>query len=84
MLCKAVGQTFDHGKPLNAVKVSMLNGHDTGIGKDLLREVVDQLAVDKAVEAVADDILDLGSHLLLFCLLYVCHLKIAFAWVRQG
>ena len=52
----------------------MLNGHDTSVCKDLLGEVVDELSVDEAVEALADDVLHLGAHLLLLCLLYICHL----------
>ena len=66
--------TCDKRQPLNAIKVSVLNGHDTSVCKDLLGEVVDELAVDKAVEALADDVLHLGVHLLLLCLLYICHL----------
>jgi hypothetical protein len=66
--------TCDKRQPLNAIKVSVLNGHDTSICKDLFREVVDELAVDEAVKALADDVLHLGAHLLLLCLLYVCNL----------
>ena len=66
--------TCDKRQPLNAIKVSMLNGHDTSVCKDLLREVVDELAVDEAGKALADDVLHLRAHLLLLCLLYICHL----------
>ena len=52
----------------------MLDGHDARVCKDLFWEVVDELAVDKAVEALADYVLHLGSHLLLLRLLYVRHL----------
>ncbi len=68
------GLTCDQSQPLNAIKVSVLNGHDASVCKDLLREVVDELAVDEAVEALADDVLHLGAHLPLLCLLYICHL----------
>ena len=76
MLRSAGGQTCDQSKSLNAIKVGVLNGHDTSVRKDLLREVVDELAVDKAVEALTDDVLHFGAHLLLLCLLYVCHLQV--------
>jgi len=66
--------TCDKSQPLNAIKVSVLNGHDTSVCKDFLREIVDELAVDEAVEALTDDVLHLGPHLLLLCLLYICHL----------
>lgn len=66
--------TCDKCKSFNTIKVSVLNGHDASICKDLLREVVDELSVDKAVEALTDDVLHLGAHLLLFSLLNVCHL----------
>lgn len=68
------GLTCDKGQPLNAIKVGVLNSHDAGISKDLLREVVDELTVNKAVEALTDNVLHLDAHLLLLCLLYVCHL----------
>ena len=53
----------------------MLNSHDASICKDLLWEVVDELSVYKAVEALANDVLHLGAHLLLLSLLNVCHLQ---------
>ena len=37
--------------------------HDASVGEDLLGEVVDQLPVDEAVDAVADDLLALLAHL---------------------
>ena len=52
----------------------MLDGHDIGICKDLLWEVVYELAVDKAVDAMGNDGLDFVPHLLLFCFLNICHL----------
>ena len=49
----------------NAVKVCVLNGHDAGLSKELLGIVVDELAVDKAVDAVRDDLGHLRLHLIL-------------------
>ena len=44
----------------------MLDGHDPCLGEDLLGEVVDELSVDEAADAVVDDLLALVAHLLLF------------------
>ena len=53
----------------------MLNGHDASIRKDLLWEIVDELPVHKAVDAMADDVLDLFPHLIPLCFLDVRHLQ---------
>lgn len=37
----------------------MLYGHHACVGKDLLREVVDQLPIDEAIDTVVDDALHL-------------------------
>ena len=50
----------DGGQVLDAVKVGVLDGHDAGLGKDLLGEVVDELTVDKNVDAVVDYLLALA------------------------
>ena len=71
-----LGCTCDEGKALDAIKVGMFDGHDARIGKDLLGEVVDELAVDKAVDAVVYDGVHLGAHLVPLRLLYVRHLAI--------
>ena len=57
----------------------MLDGHDAGVREDLLREVVDQLPVHEAVDAVADDALALVRHLLPLRLLDVLHLQ----WIEH-
>jgi len=51
------------------------NGHHAVVGKDLLGEVVDELAVDEAVDAVVDDLHALLAHLLLLRGLDLCHLR---------
>ena len=66
--------TCDKRQALDAIKVCMLNGHDACVCKDLLGEVIDELPIDEAVDAVADDGLYLGPHLVSLCLLYVCYL----------
>jgi hypothetical protein len=68
--------TCDQRKPLDAVKVGVLDGHDAGIRKQLLGEVVDELAVDKHVDAVPNNRLALLPHLLLLRSLDVRHLAV--------
>lgn len=53
----------------------MLDGHDAGVGEDLLGEVVNELAIDEAVDAVVDDVLALLAHLVLLRRLHLGHLK---------
>lgn len=60
------GGTSDKRKPLNPVEISMLDAYHAGIRKQLLGPVVDQLAVDKTVDAVRLDLGHLGLHLVLF------------------
>ncbi len=67
--------TCDEAQSLNAIEVCMLDGHDVGIRKQLLRVVVDELAVNEAVDAMPDDLLNLALHLVLLRLLYVGHLR---------
>ena len=38
------------------------------------REVVDELAIDEAVDSMVDDLAAFGAHLILFCLFDVCNL----------
>lgn len=52
-------------EPLDALEVSVLDGHDAGVGEQLLRIVVDELSVDEHVAAVLFDLLHLFAHLLL-------------------
>jgi hypothetical protein len=40
----------------------MLDGHHASVCEDLLGEVVDQLAVDEAVDAVVDNVFHLHCH----------------------
>ena len=68
-------RTCDKAKALNAVEVGVLDGHDSSIRKELLRVIVDELAVDEAVDVVPNDLVDLALHLVLLCLLYVCNLR---------
>lgn len=71
--------TCHERKTLDAIKVRVLDGHDARIGKDLLGEVVDELAVDKAVDAVVYNGVHLAAHLVPLRLLYVRHLDITWA-----
>mmetsp|Transcript_6458 Transcript_6458/g.17792 ORF Transcript_6458/g.17792 Transcript_6458/m.17792 type:complete len:494 (-) Transcript_6458:201-1682(-) len=64
----------DGGQALRAVEVGVLDGHDAGLFEQLLRVVVDELAVDEDVDAVVDDLLALGAHLVLLGLLDGGHL----------
>mmetsp|Transcript_35657 Transcript_35657/g.70928 ORF Transcript_35657/g.70928 Transcript_35657/m.70928 type:complete len:377 (+) Transcript_35657:433-1563(+) len=52
-----------------AVEVRMLDGHDAGLFEQLLRVVVDQLAVNENIATVLDNAVDLALHLLLLRLL---------------
>jgi hypothetical protein len=47
----------------------------TCICKNLLREVVDELAVDKAADAVINDLFALLTHLVLLSHFDICHLQ---------
>lgn len=58
--CRCDFPSRDGGQVLDAVKVGVLDGHDAGLGKDLLGEVVDELAVDENVDAVVDYLLALA------------------------
>jgi hypothetical protein len=51
----------------------------TCVCEDLLREVVDELPVDEAVDAVVDDLLALLAHLVLLCGLNLANLAAAAA-----
>eukprot|EP01139_Manchomonas_bermudensis_P016425 Amastigsp_a512768_109.p2 type:complete len:421 gc:universal Amastigsp_a512768_109:314-1576(+) len=53
----------DRSESLDAIKVRVLDGHDAGVGKELLGVVVDELAVDEHIDVVREDALDLGLHL---------------------
>ena len=57
--------TRDSRQPLNAVEVGVLDGHDARLREELLRVVVDELAVDEAVDAVADNAANFSLHALL-------------------
>ncbi|KAI6750784.1 hypothetical protein HG530_014234 [Fusarium avenaceum] len=59
----------DKGQTLNAIEIGVLNRHDTSISEQLLGPVINELSVDKAVDAVRLDLLHLGLHLLLLGLL---------------
>mmetsp|Transcript_10172 Transcript_10172/g.28758 ORF Transcript_10172/g.28758 Transcript_10172/m.28758 type:complete len:504 (-) Transcript_10172:27-1538(-) len=66
----------DKSEPLDSVEVGVLDGHHSGVREELLREVVDQLPVDEAVDSVVNNLLDLLPHLVLLGLLYrpnLCH-----------
>lgn len=67
--------TGDPSESLNAVKVGVLDSHDASVREYLLREVVDQLSVDEAVDAVVDDLAALVAHLVSLRFLDVCHLR---------
>ncbi len=54
----------DKCEALDALKVGVLDAHDAGLGEQGLGPVVDELAVDEAVDAVLLDLLHLGLHLL--------------------
>jgi hypothetical protein len=58
--------TSDKGQSLNTIEISVLNAGNTRISKQLFGPVIDQLSVDKAVNAVSLDLFDLGLHLLAF------------------
>mmetsp|Transcript_40486 Transcript_40486/g.96218 ORF Transcript_40486/g.96218 Transcript_40486/m.96218 type:complete len:301 (-) Transcript_40486:646-1548(-) len=64
----------DKREPLDALKVRVLDCHHARVRKQLLREVVDQLTVDEAVDAVVDDLLHLVPHLVLLRGLDIRHL----------
>lgn len=53
------------GQPLDAVKVGVLDGHNAGVGEQLLGVVVDQLPVDEHSAVVLQNQFDLLLHLLL-------------------
>ena len=53
----------DKGEALDAVEVGVLDGHDARVAEELLGPVVDELAVDKAVDAVGFDAVDFLLHL---------------------
>ena len=59
----------DGRESLNTIEISMLNNHNTGFSKKLLRVVIDQLSVDEDIGAVSQDSVNLGLHLLLLSLL---------------
>merc|ERR1719231_991660 len=64
----------DTRQPLDAVDVCMLDRHETRVCKELLRKVVDKLAVDEAVDAVLSDLLALLAHFIPLRLLDLSHL----------
>ena len=51
--------TGDESEPLDAVEVSMFDGHDALIGEQLLGVIIDQLTVDEDVDVVFADLLNL-------------------------
>ncbi|KAI3491659.1 hypothetical protein L1887_43971 [Cichorium endivia] len=53
----------DEGQTLDTLEVGVLDRHDARVGKQALRVVVDELAVDKARDAVRLDLVHLGLHL---------------------
>lgn len=55
----------DERQSLHTLEVGVLDAHDAGFGKQSLRVVVDELAVDEAVDPVGLDLCDLGLHFLL-------------------
>mmetsp|Transcript_6822 Transcript_6822/g.26358 ORF Transcript_6822/g.26358 Transcript_6822/m.26358 type:complete len:200 (-) Transcript_6822:663-1262(-) len=57
-----------------AVEVGVLNDHHASLSKDGLRQVVHELAIDEAVDAVVDDLAALGAHLFPFRLFDLGHL----------
>lgn len=58
--------TSNKGQSLDTIEISMFNGHDSGIWKQLFRPVVDQLSVDKAGNVVSLDLIYFLLHLVLF------------------
>ena len=51
----------------------MLDRHDTGVRKELLRVVVDELPIDEGIDALRDDLVALVLHLLPLGELDLCH-----------
>lgn len=70
-------RTCDTSESLNAVKVGVLDSHDASIREYFLREVVDQLSVDEAVDAVVNNLAALVAHLVSLRFLDVRHLRSA-------
>mmetsp|Transcript_13265 Transcript_13265/g.26504 ORF Transcript_13265/g.26504 Transcript_13265/m.26504 type:complete len:483 (-) Transcript_13265:112-1560(-) len=63
----------DRGEAFDPVEIGVFDGHDAVFGEDLLGEVVDELAVDEAVDAVVHDFLAFAAHLVLLGLLDLRH-----------
>jgi hypothetical protein len=57
--------TRDKRKSLDPIEISVFNRHDSGISKKLFRPVVNQLTIDKAVDAVSLDLFHFGFHFVL-------------------
>jgi hypothetical protein len=55
----------EEDKPLNTLEICMLNAHDPSFRKQRLRVVVDELPIDKDIDAMCGDRGDLGLHLVL-------------------
>jgi hypothetical protein len=66
--------TSDQRQPFNAVEISVLDGHNSLVSKELLGVVVDELSVDEDVDVVLADQLHLVLHLLLLGQLDFGHL----------
>ena len=64
----------DESQALDALKVGVLDAHDALRGEKALWVVVDELAVDKAGDAVRLDFGHFGLHLLPLCPLELCEL----------
>jgi hypothetical protein len=56
----------DQRQSLHTIEISVLDGSDARVSEKLFGPVVDQLTVDKAVDAVGFDFFDFGFHLVLF------------------
>ena len=59
---------------LDSFEISVLDGHDPVGREHLLRVVVDQLARNKAINLVVDDLVHFFLHFLLFGFLDLCNL----------
>jgi hypothetical protein len=68
----------DEREPLDTVEVGVLNRHNPRLGEQLLRPVINQLPVNKAVNPVQLDAVDLLAHLFSFGFLELYELTCRF------